>query len=71
MCVSTCCFGGWSLQSGCKIISAVELLLGVITLIFGCVYEYANMPAFIGKILTYDVRTILGFVPPPFFVHMD
>ena len=82
--MSACCCGKGSLRTGCKIISAVELLLGGITLILGCVYdkvspgagqtlvyEYANMPAFIGKILTYDVRTILDFVPPPSLVHMD
>ena len=71
MWMSTCCCGQGSLQTGCKIVAAVELLLGVITLILGCVYDYANMPTFIGEILTYDVRTILDFVSPPSLVHMS
>ena len=38
MWMSTCCCGKGSLRTGCKIISAVELLLGGITLILGCIY---------------------------------
>ena len=62
--LSKCCCGQGSLQTGCKIIAAVEIVLGGITFILGCVYEYANVPGYIGEILTNDVRTLLGFLDP-------
>ena len=37
-----------------SVIAAVEIVLGGITFILGIVYEYANVPGYIGEILTNE-----------------
>ena len=62
-----CCCG----QGHCKIIAAMEIVLGGITFTLGIVYEYGNVPAFIGRGDTYKLcRHVIGiFGSPPSLVR--
>ena len=49
MCISVDCCCQESLKPECKVIAAVEIVLGGITFILGIIYEYGNVPVFIGR----------------------